>query len=98
MFLLMLGITVILLDRIDMVIRERSDLGNTKDPSEFLEHIMIFYQGKDEEVADGFSNNPSTRHKGCIPKIYMNKFVLGKARMLSMITQIIEGQGLYFSS
>ena len=38
---------------------------------------MLFYQGKDEEVADGFSSKPSTCQKGCIPKINMIKLVLG---------------------
>ena len=52
-------------------------LGTQRIHREFLEHLMQFYQGKDEEVADGFSSNPSTCQKGCIPKINMIKFVLG---------------------
>jgi len=50
---------------------------------------MQFYQEKDEDVADGFSSNPSTGQKDVMP---------GEARMLSMITQFIEGHRWYFSS
>ena len=35
----------------------------------FLEHLMQFYQEKDEDVADGFSCNSSTCQKGCNSKI-----------------------------
>ena len=65
-------------DSIDMV----SSKGQTLDTprihrKQLRKHIMLFYQGKDEEVADGFSSNPSTCQQGCIPKINMIKFVLG---------------------
>ena len=69
-----------LLDRIDMVIRERSDLGNTKDPSGILEHLRQFYQEKDEDVADGFSSNPSTCQKGCISKIIRTSLCWGEGK------------------
>ena len=52
-------------------------LGTQMIHRELLAHLMQFYQGKDEEVTDGFSGNPSTCQKGCISKIYMSKFYVG---------------------
>ena len=52
-------------------------LGTQRIHQEFLEHLMQFYQGKDEEVADGLSSNPSTCQKDVFPKFYMNMFLLG---------------------
>ena len=46
-----------------------SDLGNTKDPSKILEHIMLFYQGKDEEVADGSIAIQQHVKKDVFPKL-----------------------------
>ena len=51
-------------------------LGTQRIHRELLEDLMQFYQEKYEEVADGFNSNPLTCRKGCISKIYMNKFVL----------------------
>ena len=45
---------------------------------EFLECLMQFYQGNDEEVADGLSSNPSTCHKGCISKIIWTSLCWGE--------------------
>ena len=78
MFLMMFGVTQ---SYFWIALTWSSGKGRTLDSQwiywEFLEHIMLFYQGKDEEVADGFSSNPSTCQKGRIPTINMIKFVLG---------------------
>ena len=52
-------------------------LGTQRIHREFLEHLMQFYQEKDEDVADGLSSNPSTSLKDVFPKFYMNMFLLG---------------------
>ena len=58
-----------LLGSVDMVIRERLDLGNTKDPSGISRTSHTILSGKDEDVANGLNYNPSTRQKECISKI-----------------------------
>ena len=50
---------------------------------------MVILQGKGEQMLDSKDLKVCTKHE---------QVCWGKARMLSMITQIIEGPGWYFSS
>ena len=52
-------------------------LGTQRIHGEILEHIMQFYQGKDAEVADGLSINPSTCQKDVFPKILYEQVCVG---------------------
>ena len=55
-------------------------LGTQRIHQEFLEQLMQFYQGKDKDVADGFSINPSTCQKGRISKIIRTSLCRGEGK------------------
>ena len=85
-------------DIIGMVL-QRSDFGYKGSIGNNLENNSYNFSREKIRV---WPTNSTTIHrhakKDVFPKLYEQVCVGEKTRMLSMITQIIEGQGLYFSS